>query len=288
MKHAFLIIAHNEFDILKYQLKLLDAPNTAFYIHIDKRANYNELELRNCISFSYIEFIPSRKIKWGSYSQIDCELRLLKAAAHKNYDYYHLISGVDMPLHTIPEMDALLIQNMGKDYVHFDKSKVDQSIKERIQFYHIMPGRKQWQKKLNGLFVHVQRWLKVDRLKGSNIVIQKGANWFSITDRLVKDLLQNEQELKKRFRWSFCGDELFLQTYIFNTKNKEFLISLDLDNNYERCLREIDWTRGNPYVFRESDFERLMKSKCLFARKFDSHLDSMIIKKIYLKLSGEL
>lgn len=35
--HAFLIIAHNEFDILEKVIKLLDDNENHLYIHIDKK-----------------------------------------------------------------------------------------------------------------------------------------------------------------------------------------------------------------------------------------------------------
>ena len=42
----------------------------------------------------------------------------------------------------------------------------------------------------------------------------------------------------------------------------------------------IDWKRGNPYVFRESDFEQLVSSGQLFARKFSWNLDKRIVEKL--------
>ena len=49
-------------------------------------------------------------------------------------------------------------------------------------------------------------------------------------------------------------------------------------------MRYIDWDRGNPYVFRIDDYDALMKSDCMFARKFDEKIDKEIIEKIYLTL----
>ena len=37
---------------------------------------------------------------------------------------------------------------------------------------------------------------------------------------------------------------------------------------YGNCCRKIDWSRGNPYVWQENDFEELVNSPCLWARKF--------------------
>jgi hypothetical protein len=43
MKHAYLIIAHNEFKILSYLVKALDDERNDIYVHIDKR-------LKNCLT----------------------------------------------------------------------------------------------------------------------------------------------------------------------------------------------------------------------------------------------
>lgn len=37
-------------------------------------------------------------INWGGHSQIKCVLIMLQEARKKEYDYYHLLSGVDIPL----------------------------------------------------------------------------------------------------------------------------------------------------------------------------------------------
>lgn len=48
----------------------------------------------------------------------------------------------------------------------------------------------------------------------------------------------------------------------------------------EPHLREIDWQRGakaHPYVWREADYERLVNSGNLFARKFNTEVDRNIV-----------
>ena len=45
-------------------------------------------------------------------------------------------------------------------------------------------------------------------------------------------------------------------------------------------LRYIDWKRGAPYVFHAQDFDELMASPQLFARKFDEQVDAEIIRRI--------
>lgn len=53
------------------------------------------------------------------------------------------------------------------------------------------------------------------------------------------------------------------------------------------AMRYIDWTRGNPYIFRSADFEQLMSSDRMFARKFDEKVDFDIVERIFEVLNGQ-
>ena len=57
-KHAYLIMAHNEFDILEKLLLLLDDSRNDIYIHIDlKVKNFNFKYYKDLINKSKVEFI---------------------------------------------------------------------------------------------------------------------------------------------------------------------------------------------------------------------------------------
>ena len=49
----------------------------------------------------------------------------------------------------------------------------------------------------------------------------------------------------------------------------------------------IDWKRGNPYVWRMSDYEEIMNSDRMYARKFNWDTDKEIIIKIEEYLDGQ-
>ena len=53
------------------------------------------------------------------------------------------------------------------------------------------------------------------------------------------------------------------------------------NDDYKACLREVDFKRGNPYVYRTENFEQLINSEKLFARKFSSQVDNDIVDKIF-------
>ena len=95
-----MIIAHNQFDLLKILCELLDHSQHDIYIHIDKKAvSFQESQFVNLTKYSKIYFTERTSIAWGGYSMINAELILLQTAmSNDNYVYYHLLSGCDLPL----------------------------------------------------------------------------------------------------------------------------------------------------------------------------------------------
>lgn len=121
----------------------------------------------------------------------------------------------------------------------------------------------------------LQRFLHVDRLKGSSLKLQKGANWFSITDAFVQYVLEREDWISRTFAHSVCADEMFLQTLAANSTFINAVYNLYGDDNSMSNLRYVDWEQGtenSPYIFQEKDREFLKKLPHLFARKFDRNI----------------
>lgn len=85
-KHAYLIIAHNEFAILEKLITILDAEYNDFYIHIDKKVkDYDFDRLKKNVNKSQIYISQKRiNVHWGGYSQIETELLLMQQCTKKN------------------------------------------------------------------------------------------------------------------------------------------------------------------------------------------------------------
>ena len=73
---------------------------------------------------------------------------------------------------------------------------------------------------------------------------------------------------------------MFLQTLVNSSKYKRQLYQNGYTKQTNACLRKIDWGRGKPYTWQLQDYEELVHSGCLFARKFDPKVDAEIIEKI--------
>lgn len=109
--------------------------------------------------------------------------------------------------------------------------------------------------------------------------VKKGTNWFSITDELARYVVKNEKLIKDMFKYSISGDEHFLHTLVWNSSFKDNVYNLQ--DELDSCKRLIDWNRGQPYTYKEQDYDLIINSDKLFARKFDMSVDSKIVDMIY-------
>lgn len=98
--HAYLIIAHDQFDLLESLLKCIDDERNDIYIHIDSHSKLDIAGIQNILQNSRVEFVPRIHIRWGGFNMVRCEYELLEAAfeSGREYDYVHLLSGADLPL----------------------------------------------------------------------------------------------------------------------------------------------------------------------------------------------
>lgn len=282
-KQAYLIMAHKNDTGFKTLLRMLDDPKNDIFVHMDlKNGDYDPEEIERSIKYSNITHVKRTKVTWGGYSQINAELLLLKAStAMGKYQHYHLLSGADLPIKSQDEIYHFFAKNDGKEFVQFQSDKF--SFPERTQYYYPLmeiTGRDSnplyW--KLSAGLLSFQKVLHVCRNK--SIKFQKGTNWFSISDELARYVVSLESWIQKTFKNTSCCDEVFLQTIVVNSPFRKRLYYNKFDDNYCAIVRLIDWKRGNPYIFRKTDFHELMESKMLFARKFDSSVDSEIIEAI--------
>ena len=282
-KHAYLIMAHNNFAQLQTLITLLDTPQNDIYLHVDKKAKTFQPDKIKVIHADLI-LIDRIRVNWGGHSQIKCEMNLLKAAAQKQYDYYHLLSGLDLPIKSQKEIRSFFEFAYPKNFIKYDDRAIQSgSFLHRVKNYHIfqdyfglnkgiLPG---FLRRLENISLWVQDVIGVQRKQ--YIPPYKGTNWFSVTHELVKYVLSRENIIKKQFYHTVCADEVFLHSIVMDSPYKDTVVS--------NSLRAVDWTRGTPYVYKSEDVDELLKSEKLFARKFDENIDLAAIEKIVAHLS---
>lgn len=284
-KHAYLIMAHSNFAQLQKLISVLDDKRNDIYVHVDKKSvGFREEEFKT--EHSSLVFVPRIAVFGGGRSCMDCELRLLKAAAYRrSYDYYHLISGQDLPIKSQDEIHSFFKKNEGKSFLDFaQEENENQSFLDRVQYWYPfqdfigtnrddLARRLDW---LQNILLMLQKKLKYSRIKEREYKYYKGRNWFSITDGLARYVLAKEEALIEEYRFTLGADEIFLHTLAMN--------SHFCDQIVKKSMRLMVFEGNKPYVFRKKDFKYLMGSEALFARKFQDSVDEAIINRIVKRI----
>lgn len=83
-RHAYLIICHNNFEILQMLLSAIDDDRNDIYIHVDKKAvDVPFEEIKKSVCHSSVTFIKRLSINWGGVHPDKCGTRT-SVGGHKN------------------------------------------------------------------------------------------------------------------------------------------------------------------------------------------------------------
>lgn len=286
-KHAYLILAHNEFGLLELLVERLDDARNDIYIHIDaKVAELPKLKTHSARLF----FISERyDVRWGDVSVLKAEFALFRIANRESssYSYYHLLSGVDLPLKSQDYIHSYCAQHQGAEFIGFyEGENKEAEIYRKVRIRHLFPGDFRGsgivclcKRIIRALYIRLQILLGINRYP--NMRFDKGTQWVSITDSLVSELLKAEQSILSIYEGSFCSDEIAIQSFVANSEFMERVY--DRHNEGRSAMRYIGWQDGVLVDFEEGDLERLQTSEAFFARKFNSRNMDFISK--VLKLS---
>src|SRR5690606_12563834 len=138
MKHAYLIIYHNEYKIAQQLIKAIDDKRNDIYIHVDKKLS----ELPSFkVNNANIYFINTRiDVKWGDFTVVDAELELYKEVVKKNdYSYLHLLSGVDMPIKSQDYIHEFFESNNGREFIGYSQYDYTWEVERKVGRVHLFP-----------------------------------------------------------------------------------------------------------------------------------------------------
>lgn len=310
-KHAYLIMAYNNWHQLATLLSLLDDSRNDIYIHIDAKAGeYPQQSLIDAVHESSIYFIPRKKVYWADYSQADVEMDLMQNAINTggHYRYYHLMSGMCLPLKTQNEIHAFFA-NETREFIAM---RIDGGtyVEKHARYYHPFLHNSVYRrckplKALDRGVMYVQRILGLKRKFGLDLTISTGWQWFSITDDFCRYVLSQRAFIQKMFSYVLDVDEKFMGTMVnkLGCHDRIYHISPQDGTNVDYMigsLRLVDFDKPVPQPYTwgrdkdstQKDFETLINSGYMFARKFDERVNNDIIQKIvqYLteKKNGEI
>lgn len=76
--HAYLIIAHDQFELLESLLKCIDDERNDIYIHVDSHSKLDISRIQSVLQNSRVEFVPRIHIRWGGFDMVDASMSCSK------------------------------------------------------------------------------------------------------------------------------------------------------------------------------------------------------------------
>lgn len=267
-KHAYLVLAHQDFRMLDRLVSLLDDERNDIYIHVDRKVSVIP-QIK--VQYSKLFFLNNRiDARWGDYSLVEAELALFETSYKSgDYSYYHLVSGVDLPIKSQDYIHSFCEKNNGKEFIGFANNVSVAELKWRTQHYFIFSrnfkSKNHFIRVIRATFVKLQDILNYKR---SLDQIKKGAQWCTITCDFVGYILQNKKKIYELFHHTYCPDELFIQTLCWNSDFRSRVF--DLSEEFSGCRRFIKWDNGELKPLQARDISEMHASDAWFARKFSS------------------
>lgn len=279
MKIAFLILAHKSPGQLERLIRALEHPQFDFFIHLDKKtpiSGFRHLEK------NHVRFIRNRiDVRWAAYSLVQAQLNgMAEIVAEEKYDYLHVSSAQDFPLESAETIYRFFLGNQGKEFISCVDENDDpewwKDARKRVTKYHLegwrIPGKYRIQNMINSV-TGIRKYPLPHTIVGRS-------QWFSITTdaaRYMLDFVKTHPRVVRFFRYVWGADEFIFSTILYNSHFREQI---------RDHLFYIDWSekKPNPKTLRKEDFEKLVRSQKLFARKFDMEVDEEILNLLEKKI----
>lgn len=284
MRVAFLMQCHKNPEQINLLLDALNHPMVDVFVHVDKKSQGIRKKIKQREGVYILPAQQCVDVQWAQYSQIEATLQLLTAAVNGGgYSQYWLISGQDYPLRSMNSIIGFLEANQEENFI--DCSRVEAFNKRNdVHFSNFVIGRKLWQKVLKNLWIYgTGGWNKTlpifKRKAPDNFKYWFGSQWWCLngeTVRWIVDYLDEHPEYGTFFEYSLCPDECFFQTLVMNSP---------FASSVKPYLHYIKWEKGksSPKTLTESDYQEIMDSSKLMARKFDINVDNEIINKLKIQ-----
>ncbi|WP_171041742.1 beta-1,6-N-acetylglucosaminyltransferase [Pseudoalteromonas phenolica] len=271
MKIAILIACHKQPELINQLIDKFDISTFDFYIHVDTKSNIRS-DIKKQNNVTILTEKESVDVKWGHISQVETTYRLIQKAACKEYEYLWFMSGQDFPIKSQKEIINFFHERRGISFIDIQDAYFSE-LRNSVHYPNYLISNALLPRVLRKVYSKICLSLKLT--KKINNKLYHGSSWFCLHKSIFKKIQDDSSfgQFISVFNNALCPDETVFQTYI-KAKN--------LGQLCENNLTYIDWSerKANPKTLTIEDFDKLMQSEKLIARKFDLNEDKNIIKKL--------
>lgn len=299
MKIAFLILTHNQVELVYRQINALYHPDHHFFIHTDKKY---KLDIKDeYANLKRVHFTANRiRVNWGGLNVVRATLNLIQDALDTgiDFDYFILMSDHCFPIEPSYGIHGFLEKNNGFSFIEI-RPLPDEKLKQmghqesglekfnypfffdQLAFIpkdNFAVGHKIYNPKklVFRCLTRLLRRIGYKRKTPPRLVPCFGSQWWVLHKnaiRYVMNYLEQNPGALNFFKYAWAPDELFFHTILYTSPLAGKIKSIS--------LWYIDWSaNGPPKTLDCDDFNVLIESKALLARKFDLVKSLNLIHKL--------
>ena len=274
MKIAYLIRAHFAPAQLGRIVDRLDSEHAAFFIPVSARTSggtHDKMQeaVGERANVQWVERVPTY---YAGFSLVQSTLVGLRAiAAAEPTSHAVILSGQDYPARPTPEIEKFFQGRPGKSLVeHFalpaaDKWPGEHGGLDRIRYRYF--ERVNYKTRTLRLPILRRRFPRGLQPYG-------GGAWCALSYdavRYIVSFAEERPEVVRFFRHVKIPDEIFVPTVLLNSPLRDSVVGED--------VHYIDWSHGgaHPKTLGTEDYDRIVESGKLFARKFDVRYDTKVL-----------
>lgn len=267
VKLGIAMLCHEGLHLAARMVRLWAEGGAAVSIHIDSRANQDEVDKMqtDLIDLKEVVFCRRRPCDWGMFglveATIDATTLLLERFDHVTHVV--LVSGSCLPLRPVADLVAFLSRHPRRDFIESVTAEdvgwtVGGLNEERFTMRFPFSFRKnRW---LFDTYVDLQRRLGIQRKVPDGLVPHLGSQWWCLTRATLHAVLSDPRraEFDQYFSKVWVPDESYFQTLARRHSTRIESRSL--------TLSKFD-SQGKPYIFYDDHRQMLEESGCFIARK---------------------
>lgn len=301
MKIAFLISAYTDPRQLGNMVRALQDDNHWFFIHVDKKVDIEPF-VEDVNRYRHISFVTNRlSVNWGGgYNQVLYQKELLRSCIESGIDFdrVFILTTQDYPLWSKQAIWDELQANPEKEYIlglDITNIKEPKKIKDKLVLYHFfrdIPVRSVKVKKMfSGGSRIIMRMLPFRKkpylmVNGKRWDVYQASGYMCITMALARYLYNemcSNKIVNSYFIHSFVPEEMVIPTIVYNSpyRDRAMLYPYQRYDGLKSLSAITYFNYGKAIqVFDETNYDELMQSGKMFARKFSSTKSARLMEML--------
>lgn len=289
MKLAFLISAYTDAKQLGNMIEALESDEHWFFVHVDKKVDIGPFA-EICKQYKHTKLTTNRFcVNWGGYNQVLYQKEMLRSCIDCNvpFDRVFILTAQDYPLWNQQRIIEILESNPNKEWLYASDittmaGNIGKRQRRKVTLYHFfrdIPVRNYSVKKaFSGSARIIMRMLPFRKkpflvVEGNRWDIHYGSSYMCVTMNLARYIynqMSTNRGLMKYFKHSYVPEELVIPTIALNSPYASYCEKKDggelIDVSAVTYFNYSDAIQ----VFDETNYEELIQSGKMFARKFSS------------------